>query len=72
MFFICKLMFLTSGNQTKYTFSVNKHSLIRTQESRLIFLTSTEILSKVVSHVKMQKETVINSFNKRSTENVLN
>jgi len=35
-------------NQTKYIFLVSKHLLICIQKSKLIFLTLTEILSKVV------------------------
>ena len=39
----------------------------------LIYVTLTEILSKVVLHVKMQKKhKFISSINKCSTENVLN
>ena len=60
--------------QCSYIFSVSKHSLIYTHKSTLIFLTLTKILSKVLSHVKMQKKQhkVISSLNKCSTENVLN
>jgi len=42
-------------NQTKYIFSVNEHSLIGTQKFTLTLHTLTTILSKVMLHVKMQK-----------------
>jgi len=38
-------------------FSVSKHSLIRTQKFTLIFVTLTEVLSKVILYDKMQKNT---------------